>query len=268
VQPADSGEPAGMSVPNGPRVKDYFLGGKDNYAADRAKAEDLEAAAQAHSRTSIREMVRLNRAFTLKAVTWSASMLGIGQFLDLGCGLPSRPSVHEAARDGYPDARVVYVDSDPLVMVHVAALQNGPGLAAVQADDLADPVPVLREVRELLDFTEPACIVLGGVLSGMDSGAARKAVAGYADVLAPGSAMVISCAVYGDPEFGERMADLFGGDGRWFNHTKDDIASFFSAGELRLVHGRVMDLRCWPTCPVTAQDEPGGMVLGGIGLVD
>jgi hypothetical protein len=209
-------------------------------------------------------MVRLNRAFTLKAVTWSASMLGIAQFIDLGCGLPSRPSVHEAARDGYPDARVVYVDSDPLVMVHVAALQNGPGLAAVQADDLADPVPVLREVRELLDFTEPACIVLGGVLSGMDSGAARKAVAGYAEVLAPGSAMVISCAVYGDPEFGERMAGLFGGP--WHNHSLADVSSFFEAGGLRIVHGRVMDLDCWPACPVERQEQQGGRVLGGIGV--
>ena len=264
MQPADSGEPAGMSVPNGPRVKDYFLGGKDNYAADRAKAEDLEAAAQAHSRTSIREMVRLNRAFTLKAVTWAASMLGIGQFLDLGCGLPSRPSVHEAARDGYPDARVVYADSDPLVMVHVAALQNGPGLAAVQADDLADPVPVLREVRELLDFTGPACIVLGGVLSGMGADAARKAVAGYAGVLAPGSAMVISCAVYGDPEFGDRMAGLFGGS--WFNHSLADVSSFFEAGGLRIIHERVMDVRCWPACPLGEQEQRGGLVLGGIGI--
>jgi hypothetical protein len=255
--------PAGAGTPNASRIKDYYLGGKDHYAADRAKAEQLEAQAQAHG-ISVREMVKVNRAFTLKAVTWTASMLGAGQFLVLDCGLPSRPAVHEAARNGHPDARVVYADSDPVVYCHLAALQNGHGLAAVQAD-AADPALVLREARDLLDFTEPVCVVLGGTLSAMDAGVARAAVAAYAEALAPGSAVIISCITYADREFGDRMAGMSGG--QWRNHSREEVAGFFAAGGLRLVHGRVMDVACWPACPL---EEPvtGGQVLGGIGIKD
>ena len=141
------------SVPNGSRIYGYYLGGKDNYDADRRRAEELESAAQAHG-ASVRRLARDNRAFIVRAVTWAASTVGLGicQFLDLGCGpVVPGPSVHEAARWGCQGARVVYADIDPVVISHAMALLSGPGLGAVLAD-AADVPSVLRSdaVRELV----------------------------------------------------------------------------------------------------------------------
>ena len=256
------------SRPNGPRVYDFLLGGRDNYAADRDLAGQLEALADGG--VSVRGLARVNRLFVLKAAGWAASE-GIGQFLDLGCGgaVPG-PSVHEAARERRDGARVVYVDRDPVAHCHVAALQAGPGLGAVLAD-AADPPSVLRSepVRELIDLTCPVCIIFGGTLSGMDAALARATVASYAAELAPGSCMVISCASYADEETGARMAALYSQAGEWRNHSLADVTSFFGAAGMPVVHGRVMDLSCWPACPVTGpQGQPGARMLGGIGVRD
>jgi SAM-dependent methyltransferase len=258
------------SRPSGPRIYDYFLGGKDNFAADRAKAEELEEQAQ-EAGASVRELVKANRMFVLKAVQWSASMLGTGQFLDLGCGLPRRTAVHDAARDGYDPARdgygeakVVYVDNDPMVVSHAAALMAGPGLAAVLAD-ASDPASVLGDeaVGGLLDFSRPVCVILGGTLSAMDPETARAAVAGYAGAMARGSAVIISCVSYGDPELAARMQALFGAAGDWRNHLLPDVESFFAAANLRLIRGRVADVKTWPMLPL---ETAGASVIGGIGV--
>ena len=252
------------SVPSGPRIRDYYLGGKDNFAADRDLAEKLQAEAEGYA--SVRDLVRASRSFTLRAVQWSASMLSIGQYLNVGCGLPSRPAVHDAARDGYPDARVVYVDSDAMVVSHAAALMAGPGLGALQADP-ADVAAVLGdpEVTGLLDFTQPACIVLGGVLSAMDAETARTAVAGYAGALAPGSAVIIACISYADRELAARMEALSGPAGGWRNHGIEDVTSFFAAAGLRPVRGKVASVACWPMLP---EETPGAAVTGGVGIKD
>lgn len=260
--PDDGQRALDASVPNGSRMYRYLLDGKGSFAADREAADKLQAQALSHG-ASIREMVQVNRAFVLRGVTWCASALSIGQFLDVGCGDVLKPAVHDAARDGYEGARVVYVDIDPVVMLHVTHLQRGPGLGAVLAD-AADPASVLGDeaVRDLLDFTRPACVVLGGTLSAMDAATARAAVAGYAKALVPGSAMIISCASYADPEFGAEMAALFAaasnGAGQWRNHDKETVASFFAAGGLRLVRADVG--------PVLRDQERPGEVLGGVGI--
>lgn len=252
------------SAPSAPRVYDYLLGGKDNFATDRDLAERLEA--QAPGRGGVREMARVNRRFILKAVTWSASMLGIGQFLDLGCGLPAKPAVHEAARDGEPGARVVYVDRDPVAVSHMAALQAGTGLAAVLADISVLPsVLECEAVRGLLDLRQPVCAVFGGTLSAMSADTARKAVAGYAEAMAPGSTVVISCVSYTDPEFAAKMEAMFGAAGEWRSHSPENVASFFLAANLRVVRGKVTDVRCWP---MLATETPAARVLGGIGIKD
>jgi S-adenosyl methyltransferase len=258
------------SRPDAPRVYNYLLGGKDNYAADRALAEQLESQAGGHA--SVRELARVNRSFVLRAVQWSASMLAIGQFLDLGCGLPSVPSVHDAARDGHEGARVVYVDRDPMVISHAAALMAGTGLAAIRAD-VADPARVLEVVADLqvpggalIDLAKPAAAIFGGTLSAMPADVARSAVKAYAAALAPGSAVIISCASYADTGLGERMAGLYSAAGEWRNHGYEDVESFFLGADLRILHGRPMDARCWPACPLTPQDQAGARVIGGIGI--
>ncbi len=248
--------------PSAPRVYDYLLGGKDNFAADRELAEEM---VRVHP--GLRALAAGNRTFVLKAVTWTAGMLGIAQFIDLGCGLPGKPSVHDAARQAQPDARVAYVDRDPVVISHVAALQAGEGLAALEAD-VSDPGRVLAApaLLEVINLREPVCVILGGTLSAMDAGMAGETVAGYAERLAAGSAVVISCASYCDPALAGAMAAAFGAAGAWANHSLEDVQGFFDAGGLRVVRGQAADVGRWPLLPSGCARE--ACVLGGIGIKD
>src|SRR6185437_3379737 len=150
---AGPGPDVDTSRPNIARVYDFLLGGKDNYASDRELAGQIVAL-----NPGLPGLVRDNRAFIIKAVTKAASDLGIRQFIDLGAGLPVHPSVHEAVRGVSPDARVVYVDHDPVVQSHVRALMAGDGVAAVGAD-ITRPGEVLAdpELTGLIDFGQPAC---------------------------------------------------------------------------------------------------------------
>ena len=178
------------ATPNMARVYDYWLGGKDHYPADRAEAERLLGIYP-----PVRDLVRENRAFVTQAVGWAARQ-GIGQFIDLGAGLPASPAVHQAARNVMPAARVAYVDIDPVVLSHARALlATSDGVTAVAAD-LRDPGAVLAdpELRAVIDPARPVCVILGAVLHFMDADAARAVTAGYARLMAPGSCLVISVA--------------------------------------------------------------------------
>lgn len=251
--------------PSAPRIYDYLIGGHESYAADRALAERL-----AGEYPGLRALARQNRGFILKAARWTAAMRGTGQFIDLGCGLPAVPALHDAAREAVPLAVAAYVDRDPEVIMHSrTAYRDVPGLAVVDGD-VADPAAVLADegLRGVIDLARPACAVFGGVLSAMDADAAQKAVAGFAGAMAPGSAVVISCVSYADSGLAERMAALFGATGCWQNHGEQDVASFFAAAKLRLLHGRVMDVSCWPACPAARGTSAGARVLGGIGIRD
>ena len=125
------------STPNMARVYDYWLGGKDHYAADRAEGDRL-----LEIYPQLADLVQENRAFIIRAVTMAAD-LGISQFIDLGAGLPASPAVHQAARKVMPEARVAYVDTDPVVLSHARALlATSDGVTAAEAD-LHDPAAVL-----------------------------------------------------------------------------------------------------------------------------
>ena len=265
MEPPAGGRPlVDAAVPSAPRIYDYLLGGKDNFQADRDLAEAMQA--EARDGTGVRELALANRRFVLKAVTWSASMLGVSQFLDLGCGLPLRPAVHDAARDGCAEARVVYVDNDPMVLSHVAALQAGEGLGAALAD-VSDPAAALLAIADLgvIDLRRPCALIFGGTLSGMTVPEAGDAVAGFASALAPGSAVIACCARYDDEGHAERMAGIYASAGRWLNHSRDDVAGFLGAGKLRLIRGRVADVRCWPMMPA---ETPAACMLGAVGVKD
>jgi hypothetical protein len=148
------------SVPNTARVYSYWLGGKDHFPAGRA-----EAACLLEIYPPLRDLVRENRAFVIRAVAWAAEQ-GMGQFIDLGAGLPASPAVHQAARDVLPAARVAYVDTDPVVLSHARALlAQDDGVTAVDAD-LRDPDAVLAdpELRAVIDPAEPVCVILAAVL--------------------------------------------------------------------------------------------------------
>ncbi|HEY9243003.1 MAG TPA: SAM-dependent methyltransferase [Streptosporangiaceae bacterium] len=177
------------SQPAAARIYDYLLGGKDNYAVDRAAAERVLAVAPDQ-----RRLARANRAFAIRA-TRTLAASGVRQFLDLGTGFPTSPSVHEAARQADPAARAVYVDHDPVVHVHNAALLAGDDqVAAVQAD-IRQPATVLShpEVTRLIDFAEPVGVLCVAVLHLVpDSEQPAGIVAQYRDAMSAGSFLVLS----------------------------------------------------------------------------
>ena len=247
------------TVPNMARVYNYWLGGKDHFAADRAEAERLVALYP-----PLPALVRENRAFLIEAVGWAARQ-GIGQFIDLGAGLPVSPSVHQAARAVRPAARVAYVDIDPVVLTHaVALLATGDGVAAVDAD-LRDPAAVLshQDLRAVIDPGRPVCVILGAVVHFLDPDAASAVTAGYASLMAPGSCLVLSCARFEDEALAKQLAEEYTA-ATWYNHSPADIEGFFDG--LQLAGPGVTEARTWPKRPPEA-DGRNGHVLAGVGRV-
>ncbi|ACZ85027.1 SAM-dependent methyltransferase [Streptosporangium roseum] len=182
------------TTPSVARMYDYYLGGKDNFIADREAAERVIAIVPA-----IREFTRDNRDFLIRVVTHLAEQ-GIKQFLDIGAGLPTQRNVHEVALEVAPDARIVYVDNDPVVLAHARALlADNPGTIVVQAD-LRDPGSILDhpEVRAHLDYTRPFAILLLAILHFLpDDEEAAEVVGRLRRALPPGGYLAVSHAVAG-----------------------------------------------------------------------
>ena len=158
-----------VAEPSIPRVWDFLLGGKDNFAADREQATKLLAVFPRAA-----ELARESREFQRRAVAHVARA-GVWQFLDLGCGLPTSPATHEVAREAQPGATVAYVDNDELVMSHARSLlARSPGILAV-AGDLTHPDEILYDwrIRQAIDFRQPIAVVLTMSLHFFDSGTAR-----------------------------------------------------------------------------------------------
>jgi hypothetical protein len=149
------------SVAHIARVYDYWLGGKDNYAADRAAGDQVMKAYP-----NIVHSVQANRAFLARAVHYLAGEAGIRQFLDIGTGIPTANNTHEVAQSVAPECRVVYVDNDPVVLCHARALlTSSPAGATDYIDgDLRDTARVLDGAARTLDFTQPVAVMLLGVL--------------------------------------------------------------------------------------------------------
>jgi hypothetical protein len=171
---------------------DYYLGGKDHFAADRELAEKMLAAVP-----SVRTAARENRAFLGRAVRFLAAEAGVRQFLDIGTGLPTSNSVHEVAQDVAPSARVVYVDNDPLVLAHARALltSSPEGRTAYIHADLRDPATITSDpvVRDVLDFRQPVALMLAAILHFIpDEDNPAEIIATLLDALPSGSYLVAS----------------------------------------------------------------------------
>ena len=177
-------------IPNIARIYDALLGGKENYAVDREAALALTAAIPGAARAA-----RDNRAFLGRAVHHLAAEAGISQFLDIGTGLPTQGNVHEMAQAVNPEARVVYVDNDAVVVSHGRALlAKAPGVLAVEGD-LRYPRELLgrKEVREVLDLTQPVAVLLVAVLHFLgNSDSPWRAVSAITRRIAPGSYVAVS----------------------------------------------------------------------------
>jgi trans-aconitate methyltransferase len=186
------GPPAGIDVSTAhiARVYNYWLGGQDNYAPDREAAEQVIAAYP-----TILASVRAQRQFLGRAVHYLAAEAGIRQFLDIGTGLPSADNTHEVAQRVAPEARIVYVDSDPIVLAHARVLLTSSleGMTAYMDEDLRDADKILQKAAEVLDFDQPVAVMLVGVLHCIPdadgpAGMVERLLAG----VSPGSYLVVA----------------------------------------------------------------------------
>jgi S-adenosyl methyltransferase len=157
------------TVPHSARVYDYLLGGKTNFEADRQAA--VAAGAAVGGIEVAQASVRSNRVFLGQVIRWLAGPAGIRQFLDIGTGIPNDDNVHAVALAIAPDARVVYVDNDPIVLAHAHELLNAaPDATAYIHGDLLQPEAVLARAAELLDLDQPVAVVLNAVLHHIPEG--------------------------------------------------------------------------------------------------
>ncbi|HEY5986036.1 MAG TPA: SAM-dependent methyltransferase [Streptosporangiaceae bacterium] len=178
------------SRPHPARMYDYYLGGKSNYLVDRqAAAKVLRVVPE------LQDIVRENRAFLQRAVRYLVGEAGIRQIIDIGTGIPTVGNVHEVARQITPNVRVVYVDNDPIVHVHANALLTGDGNTSIVLGDLRDPEAILAhpKVREMIDFGEPAALLLVAILHFIpDEARPGRILAAFREALAPGSYLALS----------------------------------------------------------------------------
>jgi SAM-dependent methyltransferase len=212
------------------RVYDYWLGGKDNYAADREVAEKIMAVAP-----DIPRSARANRQFLKRAVLLAAER-GIRQFLDIGSGLPTVENTHEVAQWVAPDAHVAYVDNDPIVRAHGKALLADCSTRTVVQADVREPEAILAhpDVRRLIDFDLPVAVLLLGVLHFVsDEEDPYGIVARVRDAMAPGSYLIFS-HLTGDADTQTFEQTRAATDRRWNSiaRTHEEVTRFFAGFEI------------------------------------
>ncbi len=251
--------PFDTSVAHQARIYDYTLGGKDNYAADRAAAEAGLAVWPDMAWAS-----RANRAFLGRAVRYLAAEAGIRQFLDIGTGIPTAGNTHEVAQSVAPDSRVVYVDYDPVVLAHARALLTSSEAGATEYidADLRDTGTILGQAGKLLDFTRPVSVTLLGILHAIpDSDDPHAIVATLMAAVPPGSYLAISHL--GSDLFGkertESIQGAFGGkmQQRLTWRSREEVARFFEGTDL--VEPGLVRLEEWrpDTAPDDGHQSPG-----------
>jgi hypothetical protein len=226
-------------TPSIARVYDYLLGGKDNFAADRAVAERLLAVYP-----PIIETVPESRRFVERAVTWVAGQ-GITQFIDLGAGLPTAPNTHATAQAVSPAAAVAYVDNDPVVISHLTALlAHHADRAAVIPGDLHDRDAILGSagLRAVIDLSQPVCVVMGMILHFETAGEAAGLVKRYMSAVPAGSCLIATIAS-GKGTLAGKFYQAYNASGfaTMYNHQSADFASFF--GDLEIMPPGLGDAR-------------------------
>jgi hypothetical protein len=230
-------DPQGLSsridttVAHPARRYNYWLGGKHNFAADRESADAVAAVFP-----SIRIAALENRAFLRRAVTFLTAEAGVRQFLDVGTGLPAADSTHEVAQRSAPESRVVYIDNDPLVMVHARALLtsgSGVGVTDYVEADVRTPDTILEAAARTLDFGQPVALMLVAVLHFIShDDDPYGIVTRLVGALTPGSYLVISHAT-SDYLDDKHLADIASGRfGPFWPRSREWVARFFDGLEL------------------------------------
>ena len=252
------------TVPHSARIWNYWLGGKDNFAVDRAAGD-----AWAATFPGVRDIARASRSFLTRSLHYLAAEAGIRQFLDIGTGLPAADNTHQVAQRVAPEARIVYVDNDPLVLAHARALLTSTpeGATAYIHADLRDPDKILAEAAEALDFTKPIALILSGVLGHVvDIGEARSIVRGLMDALPSGSYLSLNdgTSVVGGEQLEQATQDYDeSGALPYMQRTPEEIASFFDG--LELVPPGVVSCPRWRPDPAPADSLAEVDAFGGVG---
>jgi hypothetical protein len=252
------------TVPSVARVYDFLLGGKDNFAVDREFAAKLLELTPGGVDVGLH-----NRAALGRAVRHMVSQ-GVDQFIDLGAGLPTVQNTHEVAQSVNPDARVVYVDNDPMVLVHGRALLAENGNTTVITADLCEPDEVLnnRDLRALIDLDRPVGLLMVAVLHHLDDAQRPgELVARYRDAIPSGSLVFITHFIDGGDETADIERVMLGdlGSGRF--RSFDEVRGFFAG--LELLEPGVVYNPLWRPDPDDVVPEPmsfaGKIIAGGLG---
>ena len=232
------------NTPHSARLWNYWLGGKDNFQPDRDAGDAI-----AGMLPSIVALAREDRKFLRRSVEYMVGEAGIRQILDIGTGLPTADNTHQVAQAVAPETKVVYVDNDPLVLVHARALLAGApeGVTAYVEADLNDPVSILKAARETLDFSRPIALTLLGILHFIrDDEEARAAVRSLVDAVPAGSYLAIAhgCHDINTAE-ANRIVDFWNerGTPKIKYRSAEQIAGFFDG--LRLLNPGVVPCNKW-----------------------
>ncbi|MFJ1967646.1 SAM-dependent methyltransferase [Streptomyces sp. NPDC087903] len=249
------------SVPHSARIWNYWLGGKDNYPVDEAAGDAYTAVFP-----GIVTIARSSRAFLRRNITHLVTEAGIRQFLDIGTGLPTADNTHEVAQRIAPEARIVYVDNDPMVLAHARALlySTPEGATAYVDADVLDPDRILASAAQTLDFGRPTALILSNILGHIgDYDQARSIVTHLMEALPSGSYLSINDGSRGvDPVF-EQAQDAYNESGAvpYNLRTVDQITAFFDG--LELLEPGVVSVPLWrpdPAAPPADQiGEHGGL---------
>ncbi|GIH82433.1 SAM-dependent methyltransferase [Planobispora rosea] len=258
--PADIGFHA--NIPNVARMYDYYLGGKDNFPADREAAEQALAVVP-----EIRHSVRSNRAFLGRAVEFLVEQ-GIDQFIDIGAGLPTQNNVHQVASG----ARVVYVDNDPTVLVHGRAILGKNRNVSIVTGDLRRPREILDhpDLRAAIDFERPVAILLLAILHFIpDADGPADIIAELRSAMAPGSYLAMSHVVTdARPEAADGVTKAYNrASSPFVPRTSKEVIRLFDGFDL--VDPGIVNLPEWRPRPGDAVPyrNIGDYFLGGVGLV-
>ncbi|MFB9239658.1 SAM-dependent methyltransferase [Plantactinospora siamensis] len=246
-------------VPHSARVWNYWLGGKDNFAADRAVGDRV-----LEVYPDIAEIARASRAFLARAIRYLAGEAGVRQFLDIGTGLPTADNTHEVAQRITPAARIVYVDNDPLVLTHARALLTSSDAGATRYvdADMHDTTRILAEAAQTLDLTQPVAVMLLGILGYVpDYEQARSIVRGLMDAMPSGSFLVVND---GTETSGSDQANRTANQaGLPYNlRTREQFAGFFDG--LELVEPGVISSPRWRPDTGSIDDQPDMAVFCGV----
>ncbi|ADB34725.1 protein of unknown function DUF574 [Kribbella flavida DSM 17836] len=263
--PADSEIVLNHGMPTAARVYDVMLDGKDNFEIDRQVAE-----ASLHVMPELKEIAQHNRAILHRAVRLLAAERGITQFLDLGSGLPTARNTHEVAQEVNPDAKVIYVDIDPIVLAHGRALLEDNENTRVVTADLRKPVEVLQhpDVLALIDFDKPVCVMLCGILHHLaDDEDPKGIVETLRDAVAPGSYFFITNFTrLSDSRESEKLEQVLLsqlGTGRV--RTPAELAAYFDG--LEILPPGIVPLPLWRADQVITDATTIGVrfMTGGVG---